>query len=141
VGVILVVGATKANREIPSWLMAIGRELEPEWVDGVHTVGMTPGAPPPPEVLVEDVIDALRRLGQVEVTALPGREEMIEFRLPPQFTTAWRTLAHLSRHAMMRPRPPYSDTTDESRKKPDGNSVSPRAAYRRLPAQAEAGGT
>jgi 4-hydroxy-3-methylbut-2-enyl diphosphate reductase len=37
---------------------------------------------------VEDVIDALRRLGPVEVTTLPGREETIEFRLPPELATA-----------------------------------------------------
>jgi len=33
-------------------------------------------------VLVEDVINTLRRLGEVEVSTLPGREEHIEFRLP-----------------------------------------------------------
>jgi 4-hydroxy-3-methylbut-2-enyl diphosphate reductase len=41
-----------------------------------------------PEVLVEDVIDALMRLGPVEVTTLPGREETIEFRLLPELVTA-----------------------------------------------------
>ena len=46
-------------------------------------VGITAGASAP-EVLVEDVIDALRRLGPVEVSTLPGREENIEFRLPPE---------------------------------------------------------
>ncbi len=35
-------------------------------------------------MLVEDVIDALRRLGPVEVSTLPGREENIEFRLPAE---------------------------------------------------------
>ena len=38
------------------------------------------------EVLVEDVIDALRRLGPVEVSELTGRQETIEFRLPPELT-------------------------------------------------------
>jgi 4-hydroxy-3-methylbut-2-enyl diphosphate reductase len=46
-------------------------------------MGITAGASAP-EVLVEDVIDALRRLGPVDVTTLPGREEHIQFRLPAE---------------------------------------------------------
>jgi 4-hydroxy-3-methylbut-2-enyl diphosphate reductase len=97
VDVILVVGAKNSSNSnrlkeigaesgIPSYLIANGRELEPDWVTGVHTVGITAGASAP-EVLVEDVIDALRRLGPVEVTTLPGRQETIEFRLPPELAT------------------------------------------------------
>jgi len=37
-------------------------------------------------VLVQDVIDALARFGPVEVTTLPGIDEKITFRLPPQLT-------------------------------------------------------
>ena len=37
-----------------------------------------------PEVLVEDVIEALRKLGPVDVTTLEGREENIQFRLPAE---------------------------------------------------------
>jgi hypothetical protein len=48
-------------------------------------VGITAGASAP-EVLVEDVIDALRRLGPVDVSELTGRQETIEFRLPPELT-------------------------------------------------------
>ncbi|MGA2944897.1 MAG: hypothetical protein ABSE50_22960, partial [Xanthobacteraceae bacterium] len=48
-------------------------------------VGITAGASAP-EVLVEDVIDALRRLGPVEVSQLTGRQETIEFRLPAELT-------------------------------------------------------
>ena len=51
----------------------------PDDLDGV--VGVTAGASAP-EVLVEDVINTLRRFGEVEVSTLPGREEHIEFRLP-----------------------------------------------------------
>ena len=98
VDVILVVGAKNSSNSnrlreigagsgIPSYLIADGRELEPEWLRGVDTVGITAGASAP-EVLVEDVIGALRRLGPVEVSTLPGREEAIEFRLPPELATA-----------------------------------------------------
>ena len=44
----------------------------------------------------EDVIDGLRRLGPVEVSELTGRQETIEFRLPPELTdglTAGRATA------------------------------------------------
>jgi 4-hydroxy-3-methylbut-2-enyl diphosphate reductase len=96
VDVILVVGAKNSSnsnrlREIgeedgtPSYLIADGSEVEPTWFDDAHTVGITAGASAP-EVLVEDVIDALRRLGSVEVSELTGRQETIEFRLPPELT-------------------------------------------------------
>lgn len=94
VDVILVVGAKNSSnsnrlREIgaeagvPSYLIADGSELEPEWVRGAQVVGITAGASAP-EVLVDDVIDTLRRFGPVEVTTLDGREEHIEFRLPAE---------------------------------------------------------
>jgi 4-hydroxy-3-methylbut-2-enyl diphosphate reductase len=96
VDVILVVGAKNSSnsnrlREIgeeagtPSYLIADGSEVEPDWFNGAGTVGITAGASAP-EVLVEDVIDALRRLGPVEVSELTGRQETIEFRLPPELT-------------------------------------------------------
>jgi 4-hydroxy-3-methylbut-2-en-1-yl diphosphate reductase len=94
VDVILVVGAKNSSnsnrlREIgaeagvPSYLIADGSELQPEWVRDVDVVGITAGASAP-EVLVDDVIDTLRRYGPVEVTTLDGREEHIEFRLPAE---------------------------------------------------------
>ncbi|MDQ2080707.1 4-hydroxy-3-methylbut-2-enyl diphosphate reductase [Xanthobacteraceae bacterium Astr-EGSB] len=94
VDLVLVVGAKNSSnsnrlREIgaelgvPSYLIADGSELKPEWVRGVATVGITAGASAP-EVLVEDVIEALGRLGPVEVSTLPGRQETIEFRLPTE---------------------------------------------------------
>jgi 4-hydroxy-3-methylbut-2-enyl diphosphate reductase len=94
VDVILVVGAKNSSnsnrlREIgaeagvPSYLIADGSELQPEWVRDAEVVGITAGASAP-EVLVDDVIDTLRRFGPVEVTTLDGREEHIEFRLPAE---------------------------------------------------------
>ncbi|HVY59353.1 MAG TPA: 4-hydroxy-3-methylbut-2-enyl diphosphate reductase, partial [Xanthobacteraceae bacterium] len=68
---------------VPSYLIADGSELDPEWVRDVETVGITAGASAP-EVLVEEVIDTLRRLGPVDVSVLPGLEEKIEFRLPTE---------------------------------------------------------
>jgi len=96
VDVILVVGATNSSnsnrlREIgtevgvPSYLVADGSEVNPEWLKDAQTVGITAGASAP-EVLVDDVIEALRRIGPVSVSLLPGREENIEFRLPVELT-------------------------------------------------------
>lgn len=97
VDLILVVGATNSSnsnrlREIgaeegvPSYLIADGSQLDPAWLKGVKTVGITAGASAP-EVLVDDVIDALRRIGPVTVSVVPGREENIEFRLPAELTS------------------------------------------------------
>ena len=94
VDVILVVGATNSSnsnrlREIgeesglPSYLIADGSELNTKWLEGAKTVGITAGASAP-EVLVDDVIDALRRLGPVDVSVMDGRQEKIEFRLPAE---------------------------------------------------------
>jgi 4-hydroxy-3-methylbut-2-enyl diphosphate reductase len=94
VDVILVVGAKNSSnsnrlREIGSesgilsYLIADGSELDPDWVKDARVVGITAGASAP-DVLVEDVIEALRRLRTVEVSTLDGRQENIEFRLPAE---------------------------------------------------------
>jgi 4-hydroxy-3-methylbut-2-enyl diphosphate reductase len=98
VDVILVVGAKNSSNSnrlrevgaeagIPSYLIADGSELDPDWVRNARSVGITAGASAP-ETLVEDVIEALRRLAPVEVSTLPGREENIQFRLPAELTQA-----------------------------------------------------
>jgi 4-hydroxy-3-methylbut-2-enyl diphosphate reductase len=98
VDVILVVGATNSSnsnrlREIgeesglPSYLIADGSELNLKWLEGVKVIGLTAGASAP-EVLVEDVIDRLRRLGPVEVSIMDGRQEKIEFKLPAELAVA-----------------------------------------------------
>ena len=93
VDVLLVVGAKNSSnsnrlREIgvemgvPSYLIADGRALDPAWVTGVATVGLTAGASAPEE-LVQGVIAALRALGPVDVSTMAGIEEHQSFRLPP----------------------------------------------------------
>jgi len=96
VDVILVVGASNSSnsnrlREIgseagvPSYLVADGSALQPEWFNGKTTIGLTAGASAP-EVLVDDVIAALRRFGPVKVSTLPGKEEKIQFSLPRELS-------------------------------------------------------
>jgi 4-hydroxy-3-methylbut-2-en-1-yl diphosphate reductase len=98
VDVLLVVGASNSSNSnrlceigadsgIPSYLIADGSELRPEWVRGARTVGITAGASAP-ETLVENVIDALAELGQVEISTMAGRVENIEFKLPAALADA-----------------------------------------------------
>jgi 4-hydroxy-3-methylbut-2-enyl diphosphate reductase len=92
--VILVVGAKNSSNSnrlveigrevgVPSYLIADGSELDPEWVRGAKSVGLTAGASAP-ESLVEHVIGALAKIGPVEVTTMDGKKEHIEFRLPAE---------------------------------------------------------
>jgi 4-hydroxy-3-methylbut-2-enyl diphosphate reductase len=92
--VILVVGAKNSSNSnrlceigleegVPSYLIADGSELDPSWVAGKGRIGLTAGASAPEE-LVENVIDALRQLGEVHVSTMDGTKEKIEFRLPAE---------------------------------------------------------
>jgi 4-hydroxy-3-methylbut-2-enyl diphosphate reductase len=94
VDVLLVVGASNSSNSnrlreigveerIPSYLIADADALDPEWVRGVTTVGVTAGASAP-EDLVLGVIERLRKLEDVEVTEMAGKPETIVFRLPPE---------------------------------------------------------
>ena len=92
--VILVVGASNSSNsnrlreiggecDIPSYLVADGSMLAAAWVRDAEVVGVTAGASAP-DVLVLDVLDALRRVRPVEVSIMPGIEETISFRLPAE---------------------------------------------------------
>ena len=56
-------------------------ELKPEWFVGKRHIGVTSGASAP-EVLVKDVIEAIRGLGAKRVKELDGITETITFPLP-----------------------------------------------------------
>jgi 4-hydroxy-3-methylbut-2-enyl diphosphate reductase len=79
---------------VPSYLIADGGELDPAWVAGKHTIGLTAGASAP-EQLVRNVIEALRLLGEVEVSEMDGVEEKIEFRLPAELRNRKRQSANV----------------------------------------------
>jgi 4-hydroxy-3-methylbut-2-enyl diphosphate reductase len=94
--VILVVGAMNSSnsnrlREIgieagvPTYLIADGSGLDAAWVRDARIVGVTAGASAP-EALVKEVVDALRGIGDVEVSVIPGVVENIEFRLPAELS-------------------------------------------------------
>ncbi|MCP5364560.1 MAG: 4-hydroxy-3-methylbut-2-enyl diphosphate reductase [Hyphomicrobiales bacterium] len=96
VELLLVVGARNSSnsnrlREIgaeigvPSYLIDDADALEPQWLEGVTSVGITAGASAP-EDLVQDLIARLGEFGTVRMSELKGVEESMEFKLPRRLT-------------------------------------------------------
>ena len=92
VDLLLVVGAQNSSNSnrlreigadigIPSYLIDDARGLDPAWLNGVRTVGVTAGASAPEE-LVQDLIARLSDFGGVCVEELAGVEEHMQFKLP-----------------------------------------------------------
>jgi 4-hydroxy-3-methylbut-2-en-1-yl diphosphate reductase len=92
--VIIVVGAPNSSnsnrlREIgaeaglPSYLVVDGGDIRAEWVKNARVVGVTAGASAP-EILVDDVVQALMRIEPSEVSNLEGLKESVSFRLPAE---------------------------------------------------------
>ena len=70
-----------------AFLIDDAEALRAEWFAGINTVGLTAGASAP-ELLVQGVIDGLRKFAEVEVSTLPGVQENVRFRFPPQLADA-----------------------------------------------------
>jgi 4-hydroxy-3-methylbut-2-en-1-yl diphosphate reductase len=98
VDLILVVGSRNSSnsnrlREIgqelgrPAYLIDDAEALRPEWFDGIGSVGVTAGASAP-EMLVQGVLDGLRRFGEIEVSTLTGVAEDVRFRFPAELADA-----------------------------------------------------
>ena len=62
-------------------LIDAAQDIQPQWLEGVKTIGITAGAAAP-EVLVQDVIARLCELGATTPIELDGRPENITFSLP-----------------------------------------------------------
>ncbi len=89
--VILVVGAansSNSNRLVEeaekagavSYLINDVESIEPQWLDGIETVGLTSGASAP-EILVSQVLDFFRKRG-ADIEELVTRTESVQFALP-----------------------------------------------------------
>ena len=98
--VILVIGAdysSNSNRlqEIgdeagtDSYLIPDAGSLNPAWLEGARTVGITAGASAPEE-LVQVLIDRLGEMFDISVTDVDGIEENVTFRLPRELIEAER---------------------------------------------------
>lgn len=76
-----------AEAGVRSHLLATAGELDPAWLDGVATVGITAGASAP-EVLVREMLTELARHRNLTVEELDGVVERTVFRLPPELELA-----------------------------------------------------
>lgn len=90
--VILVVGSINSSnsnrlKEVaerhgtPAYLIDIAAEINEDWVSGKNTVGVTAGASAP-DVLVDQVVQQLKRWGGECVEEIIGREENVIFPVP-----------------------------------------------------------
>ncbi|MCF8611640.1 4-hydroxy-3-methylbut-2-enyl diphosphate reductase [Gordonia sp. HY285] len=70
-----------------SYLVDYAREIDPTWLDGVTTVGLTSGASVP-EVLVRGVVDLLAEHGFNDVETVTTAEETLTFALPRELRPA-----------------------------------------------------
>jgi 4-hydroxy-3-methylbut-2-enyl diphosphate reductase len=70
-----------------SYLVDYAREVDPAWLDGVRTVGITSGASVP-EILVRGVIDLLGEQGFHDVQSVTTANETLVFALPRELRAA-----------------------------------------------------
>lgn len=93
---VLVIGAPNSSNSLrlvevsercgtSARLIQRASEIDPEWLDGVSTLGLTAGASAP-ETLVREVIDRLAEWRDVEEQTLVTTEEKMVFKLPRQLT-------------------------------------------------------
>jgi 4-hydroxy-3-methylbut-2-enyl diphosphate reductase len=92
--VVLVVGSTNSSNSrrlvevverqgTPAFLIDDEADIDPQWLRGRSTIGVTAGASAP-ESLVQRVVDAIAGLGSVEVEEVSTRTETIHFNLPKE---------------------------------------------------------
>ena len=93
---LLVVGAPNSSNSLrlvevsrslgtPARLIQRAAELEPEWLDGVETLGLTAGASAPEE-LVREVLVRLAQFREVTEVPVTIVQEKMVFKLPRQLT-------------------------------------------------------
>ncbi|MEM7703532.1 MAG: 4-hydroxy-3-methylbut-2-enyl diphosphate reductase [Pseudomonadota bacterium] len=93
---VLVVGAPNSSNSLrlvevaerlgtPGKLIQRASEIDPAWLEGVDTVGLTAGASAP-EVLVREVVDSLAQMRPISEETITTTEEKMVFKLPRQLT-------------------------------------------------------
>jgi 4-hydroxy-3-methylbut-2-en-1-yl diphosphate reductase len=73
--------ANKLNT--PAYLIDDAADIDPEWLNGKKTIGLTAGASAP-EVLVQQVVERLKTLGVKQADEDQGIQEKVEFSLPKE---------------------------------------------------------
>lgn len=69
------------NLGVPAYLVDGADDIDPAWLQNKKRIGISAGASAP-EILVEEVIDRLKKLGATEVAPLEGLLEKVNFPLP-----------------------------------------------------------
>lgn len=91
---LLVIGAPNSSNSLrlvevaerlgtPSRLIQRANEIDPSWLDGVTTLGLTAGASAP-EVLVREVVERISEMRTVSEETVTTAEENMVFKLPRQ---------------------------------------------------------
>ena len=92
VDIVIVVGSPNSSNSnrlrevaervgVPAYLVDSASQLDPAWFLGRQRVGVTAGASAP-EVLVDELLGALKRLGAASVRKLDGVHEDVVFPMP-----------------------------------------------------------
>jgi 4-hydroxy-3-methylbut-2-en-1-yl diphosphate reductase len=101
---VLVVGSTNSSNSVrltevareagaaASYLVDGAEHIDPAWLDGVDTVGVTSGASVPEE-LVSDVLAWLAEHGFGEIEEITSADEHLQFALPPELRRDLRAAA------------------------------------------------
>ncbi|GGD57182.1 4-hydroxy-3-methylbut-2-enyl diphosphate reductase [Erythrobacter arachoides] len=93
---VLVIGAPNSSNSVRlvevsermgtcARLIQRASEIDPEWLNGVGTIGVTAGASAP-ELLVREVVDRLGQLRAIDERKVETVEEKMVFKLPRQLT-------------------------------------------------------
>ena len=97
-GLVLVLGSDNSSnsqrlREVAedsgarAYLIDDASEIDPAWLEGVESVGVTAGASAP-EHLADEVVEYFRTLGVEEVEEVEAVEERVTFAPPPELARA-----------------------------------------------------
>ena len=98
VDLMLVVGAQNSSNSnrlcevssdsgVPSYLVEAPSKIDPRWLEGIESIGITAGASTPEE-LVHELIDKLREHADLEISTMDGIEENVRFSLPDSLDPA-----------------------------------------------------
>ncbi len=98
VDLMLVVGAQNSSNSnrlcevsndngVPSYLVEDPSKIDPRWLEGIESIGITAGASTPEE-LVHELVDKLREHADLEISTMDGIEENVRFSLPDSLDPA-----------------------------------------------------
>ena len=72
---------------VSSYLIEDPSKLDPVWLQGKKSIGITVGASTPEE-LVQDLIAKLREFADLQISTMDGTIENVRFDLPPELAPA-----------------------------------------------------